>query len=301
MNNLHLKLFIIVLNFNGENLTVDCLESLKGIECKKNCKVTTVVVDNNSQGGSLKIIKKMFPQVLLIYNKKNLGWSGGNNVGIKYALRHRADCVLLLNNDVLIAERSVEHLLEVLYSKLEIGIVGPKSYYSEKKKIIADAGGVIKKHRFFGINRGNDEMDIGQYDKVVPVDFVCGAAMMIKSEVFKKIGLFDDRFFLYYEDADFCQRAKKKGFDSVFVPDSIIYHSVGATGKIGSPLHNYYTTRNHLLFMEKYAPLKIRLKEVFRTPKTLLEFWLSKDKNQRYSIFAVCDYFFRRFGERKYW
>ena len=126
--------------------------------------------------------------------------------------------------------------------------------------------------------------------------------MLVKNQVFKKIGLFDESYFLYYEDVDFCFRGRKAGYLSVFVPNSIVYHKFGATSKIGSPLHNYYTTRNHYIFVEKYAPLKEKMRELFRTPKTITEFFLSKDEvRKKYSILGVRDYFLRRFGEKRYW
>lgn len=295
-----LNIFIIILNWNGCSMLLNCLK--KVIESKTDFDLKVLAVDNNSSDNSVRKLEKLFPSVVLIKNKKNLGWSGGNNIGIKYAIKHYADCLLLLNNDVYLDINAINCLVKELYSKDQIGIVGPKTYFQNDKKRIADAGGIIDKNRFFGKNRGNGKIDKGQYDKEKILDYVSGSAILVKKEVFEKIGFLDEHFFLYYEDADFCQRAKKAGFLSVFVPDSIAYHEFGATGKIGSPLHNYYTTRNHYLFAEKHAPINVKLREFLRTPKTIMEFALSKDENKRkYSLLGIRDYFLRRFGERTYW
>lgn len=281
-------------------MLLDCLRKI--VMSKADFDLQVAVVDNNSSDKSVSKIRILFHSVFLIKNSKNLGWAGGNNVGIRYALKRNADCVLLLNNDVKIDRDSIQCLVKKLYSKKNVGIVGPKTYKKDNSSIIADAGGVIDKNRYFGINRGNDEVDMGKYDGLSMVDFISGSAMLIKNDVFKKIGYFDERFFLYYEDVDFCVRARKAGFLSMFVPESVMRHEFGRTTKIGSPLHNYYTTRNHYLFVEKHAPIYTKIKELLRTPKTIIEFIRCEDKNRKiYSMLGMRDYFLRRFGERIYW
>lgn len=292
-------MFVIVLNWNGKKIIKKCLDSLFKIS---HAKITIIIVDNNSLDGSIEFIKKYYPNITIIRNNNNLGWAGGNNVGIDYALRHKAKSIMLLNNDVIVDRKSIEILYKKLCSKKEIGIVGPITYWYGKKKIIADAGGIIKKNRFFGINRAAGENDIGQYGNDQVVDFISGSVMLVKTEVFKKIGFFDERFFLYYEDADFCIRAKKANYLSIFVPQAIVFHKFAGTVGLGSPLHNYYTTRNHYLFVEKEAPLTVKLHEWLRTPKTFYEFLGSKDDRKRkYSILGIRDYYLRRFGRRRYW
>lgn len=295
-------IYIVIVNWNRPDLTITCIQSvLKSI--KTSNQVQIIVVDNNSTDNSVQLLKKLRIPFKLIQNKINLGWAGGNNMGIKYALQNKINYILLLNNDVVLEKNCIQNLIKKIHSDSKIGIVGPKTYFPQKRPfVIADAGGIITKPRFFGNNRGIKEVDKGQYDKQINVDFISGSTMLIKKEVFNKIGFFDERFFLYYEDADFCFRARNNGFKVTYMPSAVVYHDVGSTTKLGSPLHIYYTTRNHLLFLEKHAPVRVKLREWLRTPKTAYEFLLNKDEIKgKYSLLGIRDYYLRRFGKRKYW
>jgi len=292
------KVFIIIVNWNGKKILATCLSSIIKADLKNAPQI--VVVDNNSTDGSQEMVRKSFPKTALLQNKTNLGWAGGNNVGIKYVLRKNAKYVLLLNNDVTIDKNTIPELISSFNKVKNIGIVGPKTYYDNKSKnIIADAGGLIEKNRFFGVNRGQGEKDLGQYKGSFETDFISGSAMMVKSEVFEKVGFFDESFYLYYEDTDFCLRAKKCGYLSIITSKAIVYHKFGQTSKIGSPLHNYFTTRNHFLFVQKHAPFRVKLKEFIRTPKTAYEFLRSN--NGKYSLLGIRDYYLRKFGKQIYW
>lgn len=292
------KVYVIVLHFGNFSKTLRCLLELHKTKSFHN--LTILVVDNNSNTFDLKKLSP-FPLVKIFTNEKNLGWSGGNNKGIRHALKNDSDAVFLINNDVVIRVSQIDMLINSLFSKPTIGIVGPKSYFLKEKNIIADAGGVIKRNRFFGINRGHKKKDSTQFKKTEKIDFVSGSAMLIKTEVLKKIGLFDERFFLYYEDADFSFRAKKFGFESYVIGEAVANHEFGASSKMGSPLHNYYTTRNHLLFLEMHAPFKTKLKEYLRLPKTIFELINSDQIKKRYSLLGIRDYMLRRFGQQTYW
>ena len=290
------KMFVIILNWNNKKLTSKCLHSVfRTIGAHPFIEV--IVVDNASKDGSISYLKKIYKKVIFIQNKDNLGYAGGNNVGIRYAMKHDADIVALLNNDVVVTPGFFKELLDVITMNPKIGIVGPKTYYQNKNKIIEDAGGKLS-HRYFGINRGQSEKDTGKYNKISKVDYVSGSAMAIDTAVIKKIGLLDERFFLYYEDGDFCLRARKAGYKCVYVPNAVQYHIGGASTKMGSSLHEYYNVRNHLLFIEKNAPLKVRLREIFRLPKTVFEFVRA---NKKYALLGLRDYYLRRFGKRMYW
>lgn len=294
-------IYIVILNWNGEKRISTCLESLMRISSKHFWK--PVVIDNYSSDKSLQVIKQTFSHIALIKNKKNLGWAGGNNVGIKHALQHRADAILLLNNDTIVTNNFLDPLIERLFSKKEIGIISPKVYaLGKKKSVIANAGNFIRPHRYFGKEAGIGEVDKGQCNTITETDYVAGTAMLIKKEVFEKIGLLNEKYFLYYEDSDFCYRARKKGFRCNFVQESIIYHKGAATSGLNSPLHNYYNTRNHYLFVEKQAPWKVKLREWLRTPKTAYEFWKSNDLvKKKYSLLGIRDYYLRRLGKQTYW
>lgn len=297
------KVYCIVLNWNGKHYLKKCLDSVGRSTYKK---LTTIVVDNASTDGSQEFIKKNYQKIILLENKKNLGWTGGNNKGVRYALKQKADFIFILNNDTEIDKNCVEELVKILLGKKEVGIVGPKIYLSElngkKTAKISFAGGKFTPNRYFGVHVGINKFDKGQYDKIKETEFVTGAAILIKSEVFKKIGLFDERFFIYYEEADFCLRAKKNGYNILFCPKAHVYHTFSGTVELNSPFQNYFTTRNHYLFVEKNAPLTVKMREFLRTPKTVYEFYKSKDKNKKkYSLLGIRDYYLRFFGKRVYW
>lgn len=294
------NVFIIILNYKRKDLTISCIKSLQNNLSKYNIEI--IIVDNNSNDGSAESFVKLLKGTKLIVNSKNLGWSGGNNVGIKYALKNHADAVLLLNNDTIIEKNCIDHIIEKLFLEKEIGIVSPKVYEFGKKKVIANAGSFMRTHRYFGYEKGSGEIDKGQYDRIRKTDYVAGTAMMIKKEVFEKTGILDENYFLYYEDVDLCYRAKKKGFHCTFVQNAIVYHRNAATAKLNSPLHHYYNTRNHYLFVEKHAPIIVKLREFLRTPKTIWEFAVSKDKiKKKYSLLGIRDYYLRKFGRQTYW
>lgn len=307
MNNKEHKIAAVVINWNRKDLTFACLKSLEPI-VKSNKNFSIILVDNASKDDSVESFKKFnkkYNFFTLIVNKQNRGWAGGHNVGIIHALKQHVSSIFIFANDATVNKNTIKLLEKALFSNENVGIVGPKTYYpreKNKKLVIADAGGLILKHRYFGTNRGQGETDRGQYDKRFQPDYITGSCMLIKREVFEKIGFFDEKLFIYYEDVDFCYRAKKAGFDLLYVPQATIFHHFAATTKVGSPVHNYFTTRNHYLFIEKHAPIQVKLRELFRTPKTILELVRSKDKSRkRYSLLGIRDYYLRMFGGRVYW
>lgn len=260
---------VSLLNFNGKQNTLDCLKSLGNIR-KDNFKLSILVVDNASTDGSIESIKG--DGVKLIENKKNLGFAGGHNVAIKCALESGADYVLILNNDTYVDENFVEKLLEVAEKDSRIGILAPKIYFApefefhkdrysqkERGRILWYAGGGIDWANIIGYHRGVDEVDKGQFDNIEGTELATGCCMMIKRDVFSKVGMFDDKYFLYYEDSDFSIRAKNKGFKIMYVPKSVIWHkNAGSAGGSGSKLQDYYITRNRLLFGIRYASIRAK-------------------------------------------
>ena len=294
------KVFVVVLNWNGKKFLKRCLQSLQ----ESTYKAQIILVDNGSQDGSASYVGKYFPKVMVIRNNENLGWTGGNNAGVRLALSQKADAVFILNNDTYVTKHAIALLVKKLFSKKHIGIVGPKIFFDKKSggKLISFAGGYFTKNRYFGKHKGSNEIDKGQHETEEPSEFITGAAIMVKREVFKAIGLFDDTYFIYYDEADFCLRARKKKFQIVFVPQAHVYHAFSGTVAIGSAFQHYYTTRNHYLFVERQAPFSVKLREWLRTPKTLWEFLKSSDAiKKKYSLLGIRDYYFRRFGKKVYW
>lgn len=272
------KVFIVVVHYKGRELTQKCLSSLRKLKLDK-IGVKIVVVDNHSTE-PLEEIAKEFPGVVYLKNSVNLGFADGNNVGIKYALRKEADYILLLNNDTTVDGNLVMKLFKAAEKDSKIGILAPKIYFApgyeyhksrykadDRGKVIWFAGGIIDWQNVFASHRGVDEVDAGQYDQQQQTDFVSGCAMLVKKEVFDKVGLLDSRYFLYLEDLDFCLRAKSGGFKIVYCPEGKVWHYNAGSSQVGGPLHDYFFTRNRLLFGIKNAPVRTKaalLKEAGR-------------------------------------
>lgn len=219
--------FIIIVNWNGKEVLQRCLTTLFAYTSYPDYHV--VVVDNASKDGSVEMVKEEFPAAKLIENEENLGFSKANNQGIRHAMRNGAKYVLLLNNDIEIAGREwLTEMLNLLESDGKIGIVGCKLVYPSG--LIQHAGGVITVDSVY--NRGDGEKDEGQYDTVRPVDFITGAVLLIKTEVIKKIGLLDEAFSpIYYEDADWCMRARFYGYKVMYSPVPVLVHKCGSDSK----------------------------------------------------------------------
>ena len=248
------NVFIIILNWNGKKDTLECLSSLKKIYYK-NYKI--VLVDNGSKDDSVKEIKKNFPSVEIIKNKKNLGFSEGNNVGIRYALKNEADYVLLLNNDTIVYKDFLKKMIGEAEKNEQIGIIGPKIYYYSKPKILWFSGGMINYKKGLFTHIGQNKKDSKEYSHLGNVDYITGCAMLIKKSVIKSIGLLDPKYFAYFEDIDYCIRAKKAGYGIRLVPEAKIKHKVSSSsGGEENPLKTYYKNRNILLFMKKHSPRK---------------------------------------------
>jgi len=255
----HPKVTIIVLNWNGKDDTLECLKSLKDLSYPN---YEVLVVDNGSSDDSVSAIHQAFPEITLIETGENLGFAEGNSVGIRNA--SDADYILLLNNDTIVDSDFLGQLVQVAESNDKIGIVGPKIYYYEPKDMIWCAGILIENGRAFGIPIPNcspmpigcGEIDSGQYDEIKEVEAIVGCALMVKREVIEKIGLLNSDLFLIQEDVDWCLRAKRAGYSSVYAPGSKIWHKVSRSlNKSGlsshtNPLTIYYWHRNWLLVVK---------------------------------------------------
>lgn len=223
--------YIVIINWNGKEILRKCLTTLFANTKSQNFRV--VLVDNSSIDGSIEMIQESFPQIQLIRNKTNKGFSIANNQGIKIALSNGAEQVLLLNNDIEITDNKwLQTLLNVLGSDSKIGVVGCKLLYGDGR--IQHAGGFIKLRGAY--HRGEKDEDRGQYEKTEFVDYVTGAVLLIKSKVIREIGLLDEGFSpIYCEDSDWCVRARLYGYKIVYTPVPALIHHCGVdTAKFGS-------------------------------------------------------------------
>jgi GT2 family glycosyltransferase len=242
----NLNTYVVIVNWNGKDILQKCLSSLFTNTASSECKV--VVVDNSSKDGSIEMLRQDFPQVTLITNAANAGFSKANNQAIRLALQNGARQILLLNNDVEITDpKWLEEFSDVLESNPEIGLVGCKMLYPDGT--IQHAGGVINLRGPH--HRGECAKKPGQYDKVEFVDYVTGAALLIKSDVIRRIGLLDEGFSpLYYEDTDWCVRARLYGYKVVYTPKPALIHHCGfSSNKLGGEKKRFYSRRSFNRFV----------------------------------------------------
>jgi GT2 family glycosyltransferase len=264
------QLFVIIVNWNGKNDTDNCLSSLHTIQHHA-VDIHVIVVDNGSTDDSLLYLQQKHPWATYLPTGKNLGFTGGNNKGIEYAMGHQADYIWLLNNDT-IADKNVLSLLSA-FEDPSVGAAASKIYFakgheyhsdryteSDRGKVIWYAGGIIDWENMYASHRGVDEVDHGQYDHNEPTPFLTGCSFMIKAEVIKKIGVLDDRYYLYLEDLDWSLRIQKAGWKTMYIPSSVVWHvNAGSSGRPGNPVHEYYFTRNRLLLGFRWAPMRTKL------------------------------------------
>jgi GT2 family glycosyltransferase len=193
-------------------------------------------------------------RLTIISNEKNWGFAEGCNTGIRFAMRNGAAYVMLLNNDTVLAADSLCELVELVETDPAYGFVGPKVYYYDydgRVDVIYSVGGRLIIRKGAARQIGIGQIDHGQFDEPIELDFVVGSCLLTRAEVIKAIGLLDSAYYAYWEDTDWCIRGRKAGYKAVFAPKSKIWHKVAASN-IGFK-NEYYMTRNAFLFLKKHA------------------------------------------------
>jgi len=240
-------LSIITINYNGLKDTCELIESLP-LEDKS---IEVIVVDNASAQDEATIIEERYPQVKIIRSKKNLGFAGGNNLGIKAA---KGKYLFFLNNDTLLKPQTsdIRSLISRLETSPKIGMVCPKIRFTWGNQLIQFAGytpltPITMRNKAIGCG----EVDHGQFDTPHLTPYAHGAAMMIKREVIEKAGLLPECYFLYYEELDWSMMIRRVGYDIWYEPACTVFHKESQTTGQNSPLRTYYITRNRLLFAQR--------------------------------------------------
>jgi GT2 family glycosyltransferase len=241
---------IIVLTWNQRAFTLDCLASLAQLDYPADC-LQVIVVDNGSRDGTAAAIRERFPAATVIENRDNLGFAAGNNAGIQAALAGDAAYIMLLNNDTVVEPGLVSKLVAVLNEHPEAGIVGPKMLYFEPPDVVWCAGNRIDWQTGKTDRCGAEERDTEAGEPLREADFITAAAILLRREVIEQIGLLDPRFFIYYEETDWCVRARRVGWRILYCPHARIWHKVSAAMGTTSPATDYYFNRNRLLFLAK--------------------------------------------------
>ena len=253
------EISIITINYNGIKDTCELIETLP-LEYES---IEVIVVDNASKEDEATVIEQKYPQVKVIRSKENLGFAGGNNLGIKAA---HGKYLFFINNDTLLRCKKddvrckmFQPLIDKLESSPKIGMVSPKIKFSWEDNPIQFAG-YTPLSRITMRNRaiGCGESDHGQYDTAHPTPYAHGAAMMVKREIIDKAGLMPVCYFLYYEELDWSMMIRRAGYDIWYEPAMTIYHKESQTTGQQSPLRTYYISRNRLLFVKRnnYSPTR---------------------------------------------
>jgi len=242
---------IIILNWNGWRDTLACVESCRELSWP-NYRI--LIVDNGSTDGSEKFLRQNLTDVEIIQSGANLGFAGGNNIGIRKALALGADYIWLLNNDTLVDPQALASLVEAMEHAPDAGIAGSKIYYHAEPRRIWFAGGMWRKGHLHWRQRGANQFDKGQFAEQSEVGSVSGCSMLMRSTTIDKIGLLSEDFFLYWEDTEWCARAQEAGYQILFVPGSIVWHKVSVSTKQSSYTQYYYFTRNGFFFLRSYDP-----------------------------------------------
>jgi len=241
------KVFIVILNYNGKDVIKKCLSSVFKINYPN---FEVVIVDNNSTDESFEIAKSNFSKANFIRNEENLGFASGNNIGIRFALERMAEYVLILNNDTEVEPDFLEKLIEVGEKEEKAGILGPVIFNGGNKQVWFSKG-IIS----WMTMKSEHSQKIETKD-YYESDYITGCAMLVKANVFKEIGLFDEDFFLYWEDADFSLRARRTGFKNLVVTASWVYHYEKSEKSIKNKV--YWLVMSGLIFFKKNTPVFLK-------------------------------------------
>lgn len=237
---------IITINYNESQVTLDLLQSLQTLTYKP---IEIIVVDNASPNDNPQVIKEAYPQITLIKSPKNLGFAGGNNLGVKQA---KGSYLLFINNDTIVPPNFIEPLVNTLQNNTNIGMISPKIKFHWDSTLIQYAGYTPMNH--FTVRNhsiGYHQKDDGSFDQPQLTASIHGAAMMVPKRVITQVGLMTEMYFLYYEEHDWAAQIKKAGYQLYYQPKSYILHKESlSTGKF-SPLKTYYIARNRLLYARR--------------------------------------------------
>ena len=251
--------------------TLECLESLQKITYPD---YEVIVVDNGSLGDDVKVLRENFGAYAhIVENDKNYGFAGGSNIGIRHALNAFAPAyLLLLNNDMVVAPDFLDELVSVAEREVEVGIVGPKVYYYDfqgRSDVIWCAGGKIRwRSRYGYCHIGINQDDLPQYQNIGSVDWVSGAAMMIKRRVIEELSLFDPGYFFGSEDVEYCIRARKHCFKIMYVPGARVWHKVGKSRKryASGSAYLFHHILNHYRFVLRNSPAPVCAYHLLMSP-----------------------------------
>lgn len=295
-----MRIGFITVSFHSIEDTLSVVKQLEKNTLPLGVTSTVYVVDND-RSEELKQKLTKYPTAVYVESPGNVGFAAGNNLGFKKSLENQDDIIVLINNDTVVPEDLVLKILASPISEKNVGAVGGLIYFAkgfefedkykkdELGRVVWYAGGEYDWNNVYANHLGVNEVDHGQFDGVRPTEFITGCLFITKSEVVRKVGVFDERYCLYFEDSDLGMRIKKAGFSLVIDSNVKLWHKVAQSSGIGSPLNDYFITRNRLLFGMDYARPRTKFALLREAVKKL--FIGTKAQKQ-----AVRDFFMRKLG-----
>lgn len=253
------KVAIILVNWNGFEYTNDCIASLQHV---KNVDFDIILVDNGSTDHSGKQLKQRYPSIILIEAGQNLGFTGGNNLGLQYSLNNGYTYSMMLNNDTTVESNFLEELVNYMDQHPQIGAIQPKIMFQYKRTHLWDGGSYYNKFLGHTYTSGYNKTPAPCHNRIKKVDWITGCGFLTRNSVLNRTGLLPTNFFIYYEDVDLSFRIKKLGYNLIYYPHAVIYHVASVThrqqqkGKEGyrSPIVYYWNLRNRIWVLKQYTP-----------------------------------------------
>lgn len=273
---------VIMVNYNGAKDTVECLRSIQ----KSKIVVDAIVVDNASEGDDGEKIAREFPDAKVIISTENLGYAGGTNLGIRYALNKKYEYITLLNNDTIVDKNMFIELQRVANKNL---VVLPVMYYYDLPQKIWYAGGIINKHT--GVVKHIEQIAYTQEDRYY-CEFATGCCMMLHHNIIEKIGMLDERFFMYCEDEEYSLRLTKHNISIAVIPTAKLWHKIAQSSGKNSRFFEYYNSRNRMLCIRKYNDFfcwSAYIYSVITRVIKMFRYLVKKDEKYKSYMYAIVD------------
>lgn len=263
--------FVIVLHTQQSSDTADCLESLMGNN-HRNYKV--ILLDYLSDTHSLVLFQRTYPELQVVSLEENKGYAGNNNIGIQMAQAQGADWIFVLNNDTVMDPSCLSYMIAIGESDPAIGILGPMVYHFDEPNVIQSAGGTLDKY-WNGSHSGKDEIDRGQFRSPREVDWISGCAILVRRALIEQVGALDPDYFLYWEETEWCIRARQCRWKVFHVPAAKLWHKGVKRDYQPLPYVTYYMTRNYLMTLSKHrAPWWVSISVIINILRTMLSWSL---------------------------
>lgn len=289
------EILVILLNWNGTADTLECLESLRRSPLSH---FDVVIVENGSREEEVRRLKDALKGEVLLESKENLGFAGGNNLALRYGLGRGYRYFFLLNNDTHIGTDCLFRLKEAAHSDPQIGIVGAVNYYAADPGRVWYSGGRLDWRTGQPVDETAEADDLSPFPLLREVDDVSGSSLFVKREVLEKVGLLEPKYFAYYEETEWCLKAKRAGYKVVACLAAKVWHKVSRT--LPPPGVQYMMTRNRCLFMLRNAPKAALVAFLYRELREGISLWLKRsrlDGIQYARLAAYQDVLRRRWGK----